>query len=426
MATARTNVPRNGSPSLRSPSLYLSRNKGSSSRSLPLAATTTKLNITSNASDFPSDRAPKNQTLTSVDGAHDEQKRHSEIDKNQSVEKADTKLDALNGSERRKLPSTPSDSKEKLISEEKSAELSSRWLGWFSNPASQAAQGSATEQGIPANGLPSSIEAVDYSSRESIASQAAVIPQVQERDLDINSVTTGTQRNLQPRSWLGLWGNVALPAATTTMPGVVEVPSQLSHDNTKVQNPIGSPRQDTKPSSLTSEAPIQVSETPKSTGWAFWSRANSKDERSGSRESFGKLALVGSPSQSHPENAVIDEAEGISSTSGKSEASKFVKHVEDRRLSKPEDSTGRKSEAHSAKPTFKSIDQTRTKTKTGSPNLVLPSLARTYRSVEKPSVIHQLTRLLQSSRLPDTKHASIVKDPPRIKRALAIVRSLDR
>lgn len=426
MATAATNVPRNGPASLISPSHYLSRSRGTSSRSLPLAATTTKLNITSNASDLALDTVPNNQTPTPVDEAHDHQRRQTDIDRNQSVEKADTRASGRNGSESKILQSTLSDSTDKLISEEKSAEVSSRWLGWFSKPANQTAQGSATAQGIDANVQTSRVEAVDISRQKSPASQSAVGSQGQERDLPPISITTGSQRNLQPRSWLGLWGNIALSAEKRTMLEITGIPSQTSHDSTKVQSPTGSPGpgKDDKLSLLTSQAPAQVSEIPKSTGWAFWSRENPKDERSRSNESFGKLALAGSSSQSHPENAVID-AQGIPSKFGKSEGSKSVEKVDDRKSSKLEDDAGRKSKAASVKSTSKFIDQVRTKTKTSSPNLVLPSLARTYRTVEKPSVIQQLSRLLQSSRLPDTKHVSIVQNPPRIKRAVAIVGSLE-
>lgn len=417
MATARTNVPRNGSAPLRSSSLYLSRSKGSSTRSLPLAATTTKLNITSNTSDLPTDKAPNNEPLNiNVDGARDEQRRQIDVDKNESVEKEDTGSDRQNSAESRKLPSTPSDSRDTLISDANSAEVSSRWLGWFSKPANQNAQDSAVGQVIAANGQMTSVEAAD---------PGAGVRQGQERDLGTNSSTTGSQRSLRSPSWLRLWGNVALPAEKSSMSEVTEVSRQHSHDNTQVQNPAGNPGQDTKRSLLTSQGPAHVSETPKSTGWAFWSRENSKDERSGSKESFGKLALAGSPSQSHPENAVIDETQRIPTKLGRSERSKSVEKVEERKSSQLENDAGGKSEASSAKSTSKFIDQARTRTKTSSPNLVLPSLARTYRVIEKPSIIQQLSRFLQSSRLPDTKHVSIVPDPPRIKRALAIVKSLE-
>lgn len=422
VATAHTNVPRNGPASIRSPSLYLSRSKGSSSRSLPLAATTTKLNITSNTSDILTDNAPNDQTPTNVEGAHHEQRRQIDLDKNQLVENAVAKIDGQNGSESKELPPNSFHSMDESISEEKSADVSSRWLGWFSKPANQTTQSTVTGQSIVANGQTSRAEALDLSS-QSLASQTALVSQGLERDLDPNSVTTGSKRNLQPRSWLGLWGNIELPAEKSTLSEVTGVPSQLSHNNTKVQNPTGNPGHDNQLPLMTSQAPAQVSETQKPTGWAFWSRENSKDEGSGSKESFGKLALASSPSQSHPESAVINEAQGILSKLGKSERSKSVGKVEGSILVKVGDDTGRKSEALSAK--SKSVDHAQPKRKTNPANLVLPSLARTYRAAEKPGVFQQLSRFLQFNRLPDTKHVSIVQDPPRIKRALAIVRSLE-
>ncbi|MCJ1462551.1 hypothetical protein MMC07_001153 [Pseudocyphellaria aurata] len=420
VATARTNVPRNSPASLRSSSLSLSHRKGSSTRSLPLAATTTKLNITSNASDFPTESAPDNPMVNNPDGAHAEQRRRTDIDKTHSVEKADTKNDGQKSPEFQEQPSNPSESKNKLISEEKPPDSSSRWLGWFSSPASQITQGPATGQGKVPNGQTSKVNTDDLSSRKSTVPQATAAPNGQERDSDANGLIAGTQTNLQPRSWLGLWSNAALPAEKSTMSEVTGNPSQLSHNNTKAQSATSSVLQDTKSMPLTSQAPAHESEAPKSTGWAFWSRESSKDDRSGSKESFGKLALAGSPSQSHPENAVIEESQVITSNMGKSETQRSVEKAEDTRPFKSEDDAGQKSETPSAKSNPKSIDQARMIAKKTPQNLILPSLTRTYRAVEKPSVFQQLSRFLRSSRLPDTKHVSIVQDPPQIRRALAI------
>lgn len=362
--------------------------------------------------------------MNTADGANAEQRRQTDTDKTPSAEKADTRSDGQNGPEVQKLPSTPSESKNKLTSDEKSAESSSRWLGWFSSSANQTTQGSATGQGIVANGQISKVNVDDLSGPKSPALQASVAPNSQERDSDPNGVIAGTQRNLQPRSWLGLWSNAALPVEKSTMSEVTRNSSGLSHDDAKAHSATSNVVQDTKPPPLTSLAPAHESETPKSTGWAFWSRESSKDDRSGPKESFGKLALAGSPSQSHPESAVIEEARGIPGNMGRNETPRSVEKAEDTRSFKPEDDAGRKLETPAAKSTPKSIDQARIKTKKSSQNLILPSLTRTYRAVEKPSVFQQLSRFLQSSRLPDTKHVSIVQDPPRIKRALAIVSPL--
>lgn len=53
-------------------------------------------------------------------------------------------------------------------------------------------------------------------------------------------------------------------------------------------------------------------------------------------------------------------------------------------------------------------------------NLLLPSVKSTYRLVENPSIIQQIARLLMHSQQAPTNHVYLVKDPPKIKKALAI------
>ncbi|RMZ84844.1 hypothetical protein DV737_g1003, partial [Chaetothyriales sp. CBS 132003] len=54
------------------------------------------------------------------------------------------------------------------------------------------------------------------------------------------------------------------------------------------------------------------------------------------------------------------------------------------------------------------------------PHLLLPSLKETLTMQESPSILQQLTRLLYTVKQPEPRHLCIVKDPPRIRNALAI------
>ena len=54
------------------------------------------------------------------------------------------------------------------------------------------------------------------------------------------------------------------------------------------------------------------------------------------------------------------------------------------------------------------------------PNQVIPHFEDTYALEESPSILHSLGRLLHFSRSPQYDHVSRVRDPPRIKHALAI------
>lgn len=54
------------------------------------------------------------------------------------------------------------------------------------------------------------------------------------------------------------------------------------------------------------------------------------------------------------------------------------------------------------------------------PNLLLPSFSGTYKLKENPSIIKQIAQLLLRTQQPSAKHVYLTKEPPKIKRALAI------
>jgi hypothetical protein len=61
-----------------------------------------------------------------------------------------------------------------------------------------------------------------------------------------------------------------------------------------------------------------------------------------------------------------------------------------------------------------------TSTKALPPNLLLPSFAGTYKLKENPSIIKQIAQLLLRTQQPSHKHVYLTKDPPKIKKAIAI------
>lgn len=58
--------------------------------------------------------------------------------------------------------------------------------------------------------------------------------------------------------------------------------------------------------------------------------------------------------------------------------------------------------------------------KTSPSNLIIPSVTSTYRLVENPSILQQITRLLLHGHQQPTKHVFLAKETPKIKKALAI------
>jgi hypothetical protein len=67
-----------------------------------------------------------------------------------------------------------------------------------------------------------------------------------------------------------------------------------------------------------------------------------------------------------------------------------------------------------------SAPKTPTSTKANPPNLLLPSFDGTYKLKENPSIIKQIAQLLLRTQQPSGKHVYLTKEPPKIKKAIAI------
>jgi len=59
-------------------------------------------------------------------------------------------------------------------------------------------------------------------------------------------------------------------------------------------------------------------------------------------------------------------------------------------------------------------------TKAQPPNLLLPSFESTYKYKENPSIVKQIAQLLLRTQQSPTKHVYLTKEPPKIKKAIAI------
>ncbi len=315
------------------------------------------------------------------------------------------------------------ESDDKPVPEEKAADVSYGWLSWFSKTGNQTAQQHSPIQGIAPN-QEAGVEVVDSLSRASPEMQAKKPRRDEMKQKGQAAVTTSSYRGLQPQTWLGLWRNVALLPEESKIIVAGEGSGESSHASSKTRSSVNRSEQDTKLSSSISQNQEQSSEVLKSPGWAFWSRENTKDLTSGTKETVGMLALAGSPSQCQPENAVVDEARGIPNMLGKKEKSQLPGKPEDQKspeLPKNKGEERNKSEVILDESRAKSTEQSRSKIKKSPTNLVLPSFRHTYRAINKPSLMQQVSRLLNYNRLPDTKRVSILQDPPRVQRALAIV-----
>jgi hypothetical protein len=176
----------------------------------------------------------------------------------------------------------------------------------------------------------------------------------------------------------------------------------------------------------TPRPPPETADDVKSYGWAFWSRDQARGDKGKkpSESNVGELAQVGAPSQSKPENAVVDEARGVPNKVGKRQRPQSLDAPEDPKKSRGASDDIKKATASdgaavavNAKPTV----DAESKAKRMPENLLLPAFKRTYQIAGRPGFIQQLGRMLQLASQSDPKHVDLVRNPPQIKRALAIV-----
>ena len=138
------------------------------------------------------------------------------------------------------------------------------------------------------------------------------------------------------------------------------------------------------------------------------------------------LAIAESPSQSRPGSVVTTNDSINVPKSGKRERPQSLKtpnEIEPKNLKEGQPAKGKTPSTTFVDANTKSKAQSDVLAKKNPPNLVLPSFQNTYKVRDKPSFIQQLSRLLQYTRLPDTKHVNRLQEPPKIRHALAIVRS---
>lgn len=340
-----------------------------------------------------------------------------------SIEKSGIEIRRNQDSKLKSSPDSTGDLNDKPVSTGKPADTSSGWLSWLSSPSNPVSQQLSLEQSIPINGHGEN--GLVHSRRISLDPKVRELSPNQEGDSDPDAVAKGSASASQARSWLGFWGsNSALPPEESRIEASAEASGEALQDEAIGKGAVSAPLQDSKPPFSLSETQAGPSQVPRSRGWAFWSRENPNDESSRSNDDVGKIAVADSPSQSQPEMAVVNEAKGIPRKVGKIEKSKLQEIMTDKSsspVSTGEDEEIRKVVATFSKSRSKPMEPARKQAKHVPSNLVLPSFRSTYREIDRPSLLQQVGRFLQYKRAPDTKRVGIHHDPPRVKKAVAIV-----
>jgi len=201
-------------------------------------------------------------------------------------------------------------------------------------------------------------------------------------------------------SWFGLWSTAAPSTA------VAEAP--------KEQITVKVPDKDKDNDTVMEDEPVpKAAEPAAGSSWAFWSTDTSKKtvDPKAKTGDIGELAVAGEASQNHPEPAkTVTVKEDKKAKPGKRGRPQSLEVEEAARKTA-------QSDALSAKGT---PSQSPAPAKALPPNLLIPSVRSTYRLVENPSILQQIARLLLRGNQQPVKHVFLVKEPPKIKKALAI------
>ncbi|KAI9836323.1 MAG: hypothetical protein M1837_003411 [Sclerophora amabilis] len=405
----------------KSPSLYLSRAMGSSTRSLPVATTTTtKLNVSGSSTD-PQEHGKEGDRRKGGEKGSTAGLAGGEVDKARMAEAQGDK--ASTGAAETIREDTGKD--EVAGAEYVPASASTGWFGWLSRPASTPERGAEkARQGEPPEDSP--------------VTQLGQTPlqqsEVNEQD---DTPVEGINPPERPeKSWFGSWRGESKPSSSRNSDEESREPAKggavVNSTTTPVSNEARAQIRDLPlgetPAQPTQDPDVDLS-TVKPSAWAFWSKEKGQDKSdSGSSQTdVGELAVADTDSQSRPQTAHVDESASPSKSKsvklGKRARPKAVERVEDAPTTDPIQKDPAKPDPQ-GKPAPANIDLPDTTahkstSKPLPPNHLLPSFHSTYQELQSPSFFQQLSQFFYGKQTP-TNHLNLVKDPPRIKKALAI------
>lgn len=338
---------------------------------------------------------------------------------------------------------------------------SSSWLSWFARtpapapvPSDQVedmppADAKDAEEGrIPEDEEPSKPTGEPSNSDEPYAAESTDESyKTGEQQPDSGGETEVTKPSTSVSSWFGLWSSRATAPA--------EPPVETAESSRGAEVPsVPKPDEDVD----MTDAPVSQSKAepakPPSAGstWAFWSRDTRPSDNRPSKQRVepGELAVFGQGSESHPEPANSSEvndprskpgaqakqrpATPVSVPANNKRARPDSMEIDTSAPATPKSDQKQGKSTKGAKPDAVpkpdvTPAETPTKAKTPAkdtigatlpPNLLLPSFRSTYSMKENPSIIRQIADFLLRTRQAPANHVYRVKEPPRIKKALAI------
>ncbi|KAL5364148.1 hypothetical protein BJX96DRAFT_129423 [Aspergillus floccosus] len=409
----------------RSPSLQLTRKAGASSRSLPADATTTKINIASNGSSS----SPAVDSEPAPDGpapdTDTKETKNACISKNTEQEQVEPASETPN-------PATEAASEGPATS---STAQPGGWLAWIypwsasennineslqtPGDSHEEAQRSKEEeapvkQTTEEPAVQSSIEPPN----KNIISQEINQPANEESppSQNVTPETSEVPATSQKRSWLQMWygssakgveppKNESSTADKQTLPATEEASPSDQHveDNAPAENKQQSVDQSTA-----------LSKNAKPSGWSFWFKEPTQDQTKARPQDAQavEVSVAGEPSTKKlKEEAASDPGHKVEAGKAgtvKLKSPKSSSALPDKLSAAPE-AAATATDTAASKQLQKIL-----------PNQVLPLFRDTFALEERPSFLQSIGRFLHYNKEPNNKHVYMVRDPPQIKRALAI------
>jgi hypothetical protein len=396
----------------RNPSLQLTKRAGASTRSLPANATTTRINVASDGSaSSPAVEAQSDPTTP----ANEPTKKETSNDKGAGVE------DDPNKDQSNTVTATPvtTAGPEVDSSQEQTASQPNGWLSWIwapstvvqdipndtaATPVEQSADNQATKEGdvIP----------VGQIQAEQTKPQAEPIKLPETAEID------GTA---QKRSWLQMW------YGSSSSKGLEEpqreTPPGADESNPEPNPPAAADTASTSNEDVDNHAAYSPAAAPtksvKPSGWSFWFKETPQDTPQGKPQEVEAVEASTiqdsaiNKSKDVPEAESEQKVEFAKKGNIKVKAPKSSSALPDQVVSELDSSSNAPASSASEASASKQLQKIL-------PNQVLPCFKETFALQERPSLLQTIGRFLHYSKKPNSMHVYMIKDPPHIKRALAI------
>ncbi|KAL2000078.1 hypothetical protein VTN02DRAFT_3579 [Thermoascus thermophilus] len=430
----------------RSPSARLTTKEGlpPSSRSLPANATTTRINV---ASDGSASTHGHGATSPLATGSTTHQKGNGDKEVKEIAEDKHPKSTEDTAQHPKEAPDATDDrtpgtdtAPGQPNTEETASYWSSGWLGWLYGRPAPVVQSAPSEpaQEPPASRptnndtvLPAKELKEDARPSPKAEPEPESQPEPEPEQAPAEGVTTCAP---QRRSWFPLWGGSSAPpqAKEEAEPQPKQKETPIAAEQAGAEEEVDAKPPAKEAENRRAEGPETSKhppDTPKSTGWLFWSRSTPKETPQDNTQEIQKVESTvpeaPPPKQlketPEPEMTEVQTASVKRSVKGKKSKDNVEYAAASAAAVQVQEPPTAPTPAKLKTPEASASNQLQKVL----PNQVLPSFKDTFALQEQPSLIQTIGRqtigrLLHYTKEPERKHVYVLRDPPRIRKALAI------